>query len=65
MGKNTGSRAKVMHGLKAKTSTRLTKQDLFRNKKGYIVSKRQHEAGKKRAQNEGFKTWNQACKLAK
>ena len=61
-----GSRRQVMNGSKEKTRcSRLEKSDLIRNKKGYLVSKRQHEAGKRRSRNIGFQTWNIACRLAK
>lgn len=38
--KNIGSRAQVYHGSALKTSGGLLKEDLVKNKHGYIVSKR-------------------------
>ena len=38
--KNIGSRAEVYHGSALKTSGGLLKEDLVKNKHGYIVSKR-------------------------
>ena len=42
-----GSKAEVFHGSCLKTRGGLTKKDLMKTKKGRIVSKKQHEAGKK------------------
>jgi hypothetical protein len=44
--KRVGSRAEVFHGNAKRTSGRLTKDDLFKNAAGRIVSKKKHEAGK-------------------
>jgi len=43
----TGSKAQVFHGSAKHTSGGLKKQDLMRNKRGRIVSKKQHASGKK------------------
>lgn len=42
-----GTKAQVFHGTAKKTRGSLTKKDLFRNKSGRIVSKKQHAAGLK------------------
>jgi hypothetical protein len=44
--KTVGSRAEVFHGNATRTSGRLTKDDLMKNKAGRIVSKKRHNAGK-------------------
>ena len=41
-----GSRAEVFHGNAKRTSGRLVKDDLMKNKAGRIVSKQKHAAGK-------------------
>ena len=42
----TGSKAQVFHGSAKHTRGGLKKDDLMQNKKGRIVSKKQHAAGK-------------------
>lgn len=42
-----GSKAQVYHGAAKHTAGGLTRKDLFLNKRGRIVSKKQHAAGKK------------------
>lgn len=42
-----GSKSQVWHGTAKHTSGGLTKKDLMKTKKGRIVSKRKHAAGKK------------------
>lgn len=44
--KTVGSRAEVFHGNAKRTSGRLTKDDLMKNKAGRIVSKKKNAAGK-------------------
>lgn len=44
--KAVGSRAEVFHGNAKRTSGRLVKDDLMKNKAGRIVSKQKHAAGK-------------------
>jgi hypothetical protein len=44
--KLVGSRAEVFHGSAQRTTGRLTKDDLMKNKAGRIVSKKRHDAGK-------------------
>jgi hypothetical protein len=44
--KAVGSRAEVFHGNAKRTSGRLKKEDLMKNKAGRIVSKQKHAAGK-------------------
>jgi len=43
--KPVGSRAEVFHGNAKRTSGRLVKDDLMKNKAGRIVSKQKHAAG--------------------
>jgi hypothetical protein len=51
-----GSRAQVWHGTSYKTSGDLTKNNLFMNKHGRIVSRKKHETAKKekRLEKHGF-----------
>jgi hypothetical protein len=52
-----GSKAQVYHGTADKTAGGLNKDDLMMNKRGRIVSKKQHESGKeavKRLQAAGY-----------
>jgi hypothetical protein len=42
-----GSKAQVFHGNADKTKGGLTRKDLMQTKRGKIVSKKQHAAGKK------------------
>ena len=43
----TGTKAQVWHGTAKHTSGGLTKKDLMKTRKGRIVSKKKHAAGKK------------------
>jgi hypothetical protein len=43
----TGTKAQVFHGTAKHTSGGLTKKDLMKTRKGRIVSKKKHAAGKK------------------
>jgi hypothetical protein len=45
--KTVGTKAQVFHGTAKHTSGGLTRKDLMKTKKGRIVSKRKHAAGKK------------------
>lgn len=45
--KANGSKAEVWHGSAKHTSGGLTKKDLMKTKKGRIVSKKKHAAGKR------------------
>jgi len=45
--KTFGSKAEVFHGTAVKTTGQLHKHHLIRNRKGRIVSKKKHAAGKK------------------
>lgn len=53
-----GSRAQVWHNTAYKTSGDLTREDLFMNKLGRIVSKKKHYTAKKekRLEKAGYKT---------
>nr|ABV72550.1 unknown [Heterocapsa triquetra]ABV72573.1 unknown [Heterocapsa rotundata] len=57
------AKAVVMRGSKAKTSGGLTKDQLFKNKRGKIVSKKASAAGKKRF--AAIKGWFDAVKSAR
>lgn len=46
-----GSKAQVWHGTAKHTSGGLTKKDLMKTRKGRIVSKKKHAAGKKALKN--------------
>lgn len=59
MGKIRGSKSEVFNGHALKTASGLTKNELIKNKRGKIVSRKQHEAGKKnieRLKQHRFKT---------
>lgn len=61
-----GSKSQVFHGTAKHTSGGLTKKDLMKTKKGRIVSKRKHAAGKKalkRLYAKGFKPKKGTFKL--
>ena len=61
-----GSKSQVYHGTAKHTSGGLTKKDLMKTKKGRIVSKRKHAAGKKalkRLYAKGFKPKKGTFKL--
>lgn len=45
--KTVGTKAQVFHGTAKHTSGGLTKKDLMKTKKGRIVSRKKHAAGKK------------------
>merc|ERR1719335_450804 len=53
----------VFRGTKAKTMSGLTKNDLVKNKRGKIVTKKQVAAGKKAYSN--VKGWITACQKAR
>merc|ERR1712185_686797 len=57
------SKAIVLRGGKEKTYTGLKKTDLMKNKKGKVVTKKQHAAGKKAFKL--IKGWLDACLKAK
>jgi hypothetical protein len=53
-----GTKAQVFHGTAKHTSGGLTRKDLMQTKKGRIVSRKKHAAGKKalaRLRKAGFK----------
>ena len=47
MGKARGTKEEVFTGLAKKTAGGLTAGDLMRNIRGKVISKKQHESGKK------------------
>merc|ERR1712182_15182 len=61
--KGKRARAVVFHGTKAKTYTGLTKTDLFKNKRGKIVTKKSAAHGKKQFAN--IKGWTVAVQKAR
>ncbi len=66
--KTVGTKAQVWHGTAKKTSGGLTKKDLMKTKKGRIVSKKKHAAGKKalkRLAKAGYKAKKGTFKLFK
>lgn len=63
-----GSKAQVWHGTAKHTSGGLTRKDLMKTKKGRIVSRKKHAAGKKALKNlvkAGFKAKKGTFKLFK
>jgi len=63
-----GSKAQVWHGTARHTSGGLTKKDLMKTKKGRIVSRKKHAAGKKALKNlvkAGYKAKKGTFKLFK
>jgi hypothetical protein len=61
-----GSKSQVFHGTAKHTSGGLTKKDLMKTKKGRIVSKKKHAAGKKalkRLYAKGYKPKKGTFKL--
>jgi hypothetical protein len=61
-----GTKAQVFHGTAKHTSGGLTKSDLMKTKKGRIVSRKKHAAGKKaigRLRKAGFKAKKGTFKL--
>merc|ERR1719478_2080276 len=57
------AKALVLRGSKAKTSSGLTSANIFKNKRGKIVSKKSSAAGKKRFAN--IKGWFEAVQKAR
>jgi hypothetical protein len=63
-----GTKAQVYHGTAKHTSGGLTRKDLMKTKKGRIVSKKKHAAGKKalkRLTKAGYKAKKGTFKLFK
>jgi hypothetical protein len=61
-----GTKAQVYHGTAKHTSGGLTKKDLIKTKKGRIVSRKKHAAGKKALKNllkAGYKAKKGTFKL--
>jgi hypothetical protein len=66
--RKVGSKAQVWHGNAAHTSGGLTRKDLMKTKKGRIVSRKKHAAGKKalkRLVKAGYKAKRGTFKLFK
>merc|ERR1711870_51414 len=59
------AKAAVLRGSKAKTVGGLTKDQLMKNKRGRIVSKKSSASSKKRYANSGAKAWVEAVKAAR
>merc|ERR1711881_582097 len=62
--KNKRAKVTVFHGHKTKTVSGLTKSDLFKNKRGRIVSRKQSFGAKKRFSNT-LGPWNTALTKAR
>merc|ERR1712091_131538 len=62
-----GSLAKsvVLRGTKEKTASGLTKADLFKNKRGKVVSKKKAAAAKKQFLANGLGKWTKAVQKAR
>jgi hypothetical protein len=66
--KAVGTKAQVWHGSAKHTSGGLTRKDLMKTKKGRIVSRKKHAAGKKalkRLHKAGYKAKKGSFKLFK
>ena len=59
------AKAVVLRGSKEKTSGGLTAGDLFKNKRGKVVSKKASAAGKKRFQASALKKWTASVQAAR
>merc|ERR1712018_73787 len=63
---NRGSKSQVFRGTKTKTkSSGQTKNDLMKNKRGKIVSKKLHAKGKRVYKKNGLAKWTNAFMQAK
>merc|ERR1712139_224160 len=62
--RNKRAKVTVFHGHKTKTVSGLTKSDLFKNKRGRIVSRKQSFSAKKRFANT-LGAWNAAFMKAR
>merc|ERR1719436_870270 len=60
-----GAKARVFSGSKKKTSGGLTKEKLFKNKRGKVVSKAASAASKRRFEKSPIKLWSGAVKQAR
>merc|ERR1712137_654846 len=58
-------RAQVLRGSKEKTSSGLTKDQLMRNKRGKIVSKKAHAIRKKLYETSTIKVWAECVNAAR
>jgi hypothetical protein len=66
--RTVGTKAQVYHGSAKRTSGGLTRKDLMKTKKGRIVSRKKHAAGKKalkRLHKAGYKAKKGTFKLFK
>ncbi|CAK0804893.1 unnamed protein product [Prorocentrum cordatum] len=61
--KGSLAKSQVLKGAKMKTSGGLTKDKLMKNKRGKVVSKKQHAAGKKNY--AGLKKWTECVTKAR
>merc|ERR1719313_172731 len=59
------AKAVVLRGGKEKTASGLTRDMLFKNKRGKVVSKKASAVGKKRYQNSKAKLWVNAIQTAR
>merc|ERR1711978_61223 len=61
-----GSRSQVFRGTREKVKTTgQTKADLMQNKRGKVVSKKAHSAGKRAYKRNGLAKWTAACMKAR
>ena len=63
--KGTRAKAVVLRGTKEKTASGLTAKDLFKNKRGKIVSKKAAAAAKKKYLANGLGKWIKAVEKAR
>merc|ERR1711920_258451 len=63
--KGKHARATVFRGFKAKTASGMTKDNLAKNKRGKIVSKKASARSKKNFANSALKAWCDATKAAR
>merc|ERR1719254_308837 len=63
--KGKNARATVFRGFKAKTASGMTKDNLAKNKRGKIVSKKASARSKKNFANSALKAWCDATKAAR
>merc|ERR1712151_1063690 len=60
-----GAKARVLSGKKSKTASGLTRDNLMKNKRGKVVSKKASAASKKNFAKGGLKAWAEAVKKAR
>merc|ERR1711972_320485 len=63
--KGKGAMARVFSGKKAKTQGGLSRENLVKNKRGKVVSKKKSALSKQRFASSGLKAWADAVKKAR